>query len=328
MQRRNLIIALTLIAVIAPVLLAENDAKKDAPTIQGMEAIRMLFRTGKINDAEQFIYVEQWDDIRQPEAMHIRAQIIMRKNQRDIAATWYNLLLRIADDYPSVEGEKFRSNAEKFLKFGDRAHEKDAVAYLAQAGGKFPGPEKVGDGWMTQVSAADLHGLKALQAWFYIEGRPQVLRGDSMWIHTQKSAMHRSGLKWTEEVSERNGALFGVAHAKKPGGDEKKGPADINKEAPKDGPPAATRITYTYPGKGTMLRIGTRMWGSAFRLEVKAGDKTILEQLVEGNSWSDLSAELPSSLKKGDKITVDLILPSATNHIHGVWIDYIDVFED
>ncbi|MEX2213658.1 MAG: hypothetical protein WD768_06000 [Phycisphaeraceae bacterium] len=305
--------------------------KKEPPTIQGLEAIRLLFRTGKVNEAERFIYVELWDDINHPEAIHILAQIMMRKNQRDAAATWYRLLLRLDDERPSVESGKLRSSAEKFLKFGERTHEKAASDYLAQAGGKFPGSDKVSDLWMTQVSA-DLHGLKALQAWSYIEGHPQVLRGDSMWIHTQKSQMHRSGMKLVDEVDERKGVLFAVPHAGRASdatGGAKEGPGDINRDAPKDaGPPTFTRVTYRYPGKGKMLRIGTKMWGSAFRLEVTAGGKKVFDQLIEGNAWSDLSIDLPAGLKKDDKITLDLVLPKETKHIHGVWLDYVEVFEN
>ncbi len=309
-------------------------------TVTGLDAVRHLSKTGKHIEVEKFSYVLFWDDFRQPEAMHLLASSLAKLNRREEAATWYRLLLRVAEEYPSPEADKFKPFAANFLKFGESDHLKRAKEYDAQAGGAFPGPDKVGDLWMTQVQA-DLHSFFALKAWKLTEGENKA--EDDNWVHKAQGTMHRSGAKHVEHFLYRKGLLFTVPHPRKaeakkddkvdlfkdrkPDDDAKRDPtAALDKEAHLLGRP--TRVTIPWRGKGTVLRVGTRGYETNFILEVSAAGKVIGEAKVQTTAWSDLKFTLPSGMKSGDIVTLELITPPPASWSEGAWLDYVDFFAD
>lgn len=335
------------------VLLCTLDASAQAPdqadppksgrrvvTITGLDAVRHLSKTGKHTDVEKFSYVLFWDDFRQPEAMHLLASSLAKLNRREEAATWYRLLVRVADEYPSDEASKFKPFAVNFLKFGESDHLKRAKEYEAKVGGAFPGAEQVGDLWMTQVQA-DLHSFYALKAWKLTEGENKA--EDDNWIHKTQGTMHRSGAKHVADFLKRKGLLFTVPHPRKPAAnpaekadlfkdknkeaDAKRDPlAALDKEAHLLGRP--TQVTMPWRGKGSVLRIGTRAYETNFILEVSMQGKKFGEAKIPTTAWSDLKFDLPAGIKAGDVVTLELITPPPATWSEGAWLDYVDFFAD
>jgi hypothetical protein len=126
--------------------------------------------------------------------------------------------------------------------------------------------------------------------------------------------MHRSGLKYVDEVDGRKGVLFGVPL-------KASGPA-----AQKLGHP--TQIKLTNLGKAPFLRAGVKGYNFPFVLKVYAGGKEIASQSIGEKAWSDLKIDLKDAAGKAEQITVELVVPEDQQFGEGTWIDYLDFFEN
>jgi hypothetical protein len=285
---------------------------KQGKPLTGIEAARYANSSGQQARAEMFCLKLLWTNIHQPEAIDIlsRAQEILRKN--DEAAVWNTILLRVLEEKASpADVSKYKSGAERRLAGLNKDWEAKKAKYAEAAPGKkFDSPEKVDDLWMTQVKA-DINTLEGLYAWKLVGGK-QNAKPD--WIHNAQGAMHRSGLKYVDEVDGRKGVLFGVPL-------KASGPA-----AQKLGHP--TQIKMTNPGKAPFLRAGVKGYNSPFVLKIYAGGKEIASQPVGEKTWSDLKIDLKDAAGKAEQITVELVVPEDQQFGEGAWIDYLDFFEN
>ena len=281
-------------------------------TLTGIEGMRYANSSGQQAQAVNFGHKLLWQNIRQPECLDImsRALEILRRNEE--AAVWNTLLLRVLEDQASpADVTKFKAGAERRLTGLNKEFEAQRAKYVAKAAGKkFTSPEAVDDLWMTQVRA-DLTSLESLYAWKLVGGKKNA-KPD--WIHNAQGAMHRSGMKYVEEVDGRKGVLFAVPlKASSP-------------PAQKLGHP--TRLTMTNVGKLPFLRIGAKGYGFPFVLKVYAGGKEIFSQTVNEKAWSDLKIDLKDAAGKAEEVIVELIIPEDQRAMEGAWIDYLDFFED
>ena len=245
-----------------------------------------------------------WLDMEQPEVLFIVGSAMEKVNRKPEAATYLTLYLRTLSSGKEVpaEGKRYKAAAEQRLKAmkADQAS-LDAVYKSAASTRKFESPEKVSDIWMSQVEA-DLFSLNALYAWKMVGGRKDA---DPNWIHNTQGILHRSAMKQVDEVEGRMGVLFGVPLREK-----------------------GSRIIVRNLLSRPVLRIGARGYGFPFMLRVKDAQETILEQLVSEKEWSDLKVDLATRPAVAKQVTVELIVPEGQKWSEGVWIDYLDFFEN
>ncbi len=315
-----LVVALLATATFAQPKDAPPEKPKGRTPIQvtGVEAVRYLFRTSKFADAEDFAYPIIWKTWNQPELLHILGQTLSKLNRREDAATYYRLLMRIAEESPSADTAKWKPFAEKYLTFGETDHLKRAKQYEAETGGKFTKAEAVSDLWMTQVTA-DLRSLDELLAWKLVRMDVEFEDTEPQSVHRKQGVMHRSGMKRVDEVAGRKGLLFTIPHTRAP-----KGPAPLD-APPMKGP---TKVTIPYSGKGKFMRIGTKGYLSPFTLEVSLKGTTLHTQKIDAHTWTDVKIELKEPPKAGEVFTLELIVESGRWPNEGVWLDYAGFFAD
>jgi len=112
-------------------------------------------------------------------------------------------------------------------------------------------------------------------------------------------------MKLVDEVEGRKGVLFGVPLRDK-------------------GSKIIAKNLLSRP----MLRIGARGYGFPFNLSVKDGDERIFEQLVSEKEWADVQVDLSKRKTVPKQVMVELIVPEGQKWSEGVWIDYLDFFEN
>jgi hypothetical protein len=285
------------------------------------EAMRLLFQQRQYERVRKIALALLWNDIRRPEPMYYLAASCEKLGEREPAAVYCHLLGRILDDPatpPHARADWFRRFAANRLKVLDAEHRKRKAAYEAAAAGKrFTAPAQADDLWMTQVRC-DLHNLHGLYAWKLVGGRKDV---KAEWIHNRKGRMHRSGMKYVDEVDGRKGVLFGIPIKAGTSPDADKHHRAVLKKL---GHP--TRITTPNVGKCRFLRIGAKAYGFAFILKAYAGGKQVLSAKVTTKEWSDLKVDLGAAAGGDVPIIVELVVPEKQRWSEGAWIDYIDFF--
>ena len=288
----------------------------------GIDALRLVYKSGKPSDAEKVAYSLIWDDIRQPEVLYTLGSSEERLRKPDDAAVYYTLFLRTLAESKGQnvppEVVKQKPFAERRLKALKQDPETLAAAYAKTAAGKkFTTPEAVDDGWMNNVRG-DLFSLHGLYAWKLVGGRKDA-KPD--WIHNTQGVMHRSGMKRVDEAEGRKGVLFTV-----PLKDMNSADADqSNREAiQKLG--HNSHLQTTNVGGCTLLRAGIRGYGFPVLVKVRDGDRELLSEKVDADKWSDLKVEVPGT--KGKPLTMEFIVPEGQKNSEGVWIDYVDFFTD
>jgi hypothetical protein len=315
MRRTNLVI---LILCLLGLLTVASGPAIAQQKIVGIDAVRMLYQQGKYAQAKQFAMAEIWKDMHQPEALYFLAMIENQMKQPEAAAVYATLYLRVAALEPTA-GAKWKKPMEALLTRHDVKFQESKAEYIKSAAGKkFTKPEDVSDLWMTHVTS-ELHSLHGLYAWKLVGGRKNA-KPD--WIHNTKGEMHRSGMKYVDELDGRKGILFGV-------------PLKQNMADAKDPQAQAyyarykhpTQLKVENPGKGKILRIGTKGYGFPYLLRVLDGEKEIFTQTVEKEPWSDLKIPLNADQPPA-ALTLELTVPEGQQWMEGVWFDYIDFFED
>ncbi len=287
------------------------------------EAMRLLFQQRQYERVRKIALAMLWDDIRRPEPMYYLAAASEKLGLSEPAAVYCHLLVRILDDpatKPHAKAEWFRRFAGNRLKALDGEHRKRKARYEATAAGKtFPGPGKVDDLWMTQVRC-DLHNLHGLYAWKLVGGRKDV-KAD--WIHNRKGEMHRSAMKYVDEVHGRKGVLFSVPIKAKTSKD-----ADKHHRAvlAKLGHP--TRITLRNVGRCRYLRASARAYGFPFILKAYVADKEVFARTIGTGAWADVKVDLGEAARTGPEVVLELVVPEKQRWSEGAWIDYIDFFDD
>ncbi len=276
-------------------------------TLTGMDAVRFLYQQGDYPMAKRASLSVLWKDMRQPEALHYLTRSLVKLNEREQAAVFYHLMLRVLEEGskdksdPLTEGRK--QACRKALKVLDKNFEAEKKKYVESAAGKkFTSPQKVDDLWMTQVRCT-LRSLHGLYAWRLLGGRKDASKD---WIHNKQGSMQRSGAKYMKEVHGRKGVLF----------------CNLNRDS-KD----LSRMTWLGPVKGTSLRIGTRAYGFPFVLKVNVGKKEIFSQKIGKNAWTDLIVPLGSEPAEGQEIALELRVPEGQKWHEGAFFDYVDFFE-
>jgi hypothetical protein len=323
---RCAIIAITLPAAVTAARAQQQFRVRGRPGQQGpatgIDALRLVYKSGKPSDAETIAYRLLWDDIRQPEVLYVLGSSGERLRKPEDAGVFYTLFLRTlaeskGQDVPA-DVTKQKPFAERRLKALKQDPETLAAAYAKTAAGKkFPGPERVDDGWMNNVRG-DLFSLHGLYAWKLVGGR-QDAKPD--WIHNRQGAMHRSGLKRVDEVEGRKGVLFTV-----PLKDMNSKDADASNRDALQKLGHNSHIEVTNVGGCKLLRAGVRGYGFPVLVKVRGGDKELLSEKVDVDKWSDLKVEVPGT--KGKALTMEFIVPEGQQYSEGVWIDYVDFFED
>jgi hypothetical protein len=172
---------------------------------------------------------------------------------------------------------------------------------------------------MSQVEA-DLFSLHGLYAWKLVGGRNDA-KPD--WIHNTQGVLHRSGMKLVDEVEGRKGVLFGVPIKDKGSAD-----ADESNRKALDRLGHSSRIVARNIMGRPVLRAGARGYGFPFILRVKDGDEEIFSQNVTEKEWSDVKVELSKRPVIPKQVMVELVVPEGQKWSEGVWIDYLDFFED
>jgi hypothetical protein len=302
-------------------------AQPQPQKLAGIEAMRALHQSGKPADAERFAVQMLWNDIRQPEVLFYLATAEERLRKMPDAGAFYALFLRTLDEsgkggggdaaYPDVA--KHKPLAERKLKGLKQDAATLSAAYAKTAAGKkFTTPEAVDEVWMNNVRG-DLFSLHALYAWKYAGGRKDA-KPD--WIHNTQGVMHASGLKRVDEVEGRKGVLFTI-----PLKDMNSTDADApNREAlQKLG--HNSHVEAVNGGGGKFLRAGLRGYGFPVLIKVRLGEKELHSETVGIDKWSDVKVELPAE-SKGKAVSMELIVPEGQKSSEGVWIDYLDFFEN
>jgi hypothetical protein len=285
-----------------------------------MDALRMLHQKSNYKDAERYAYSLLWQDIRQPEALYLLASAQERLRKPQEAAASYTLFLRTLVPDAPPELAKFKPIAEKRLKALKQDPESLRAAYAKTARGKkFTSPEAVDDAWMNNVEA-DLFNLHGLYAWKLAGGRKDA-KPD--WVHNAQGRMHRSGMKYVEDVEGRKGVLFGI-----PLKDTSSADADQHHRESLQKLGHNSRITARNLGGNKFLRVGARGYGFPFTLRVLAGESELAKETVKVEAWSDLKVEMPTGPPKDQEIVVELIVPEGQQWSEGVWVDYLDFFDN
>ena len=288
--------------------------------LAGVEALRMLYQKNNFKDAERYAHSLLWKDVRQPEVLYLLGQSQERLRKPQEAAAAYTLYLRVVAPDSTDASAKFRPMVEKRLKALKQDPESLRAAYAkAAAAKKFTSPEEVNDAWMDNVEA-DLFSLHGLYAWKLAGGRKDA-KPD--WIHNTHGRLHRSGMKYVEELEGRKGVLFGV-----PLKDFNSADADQSNREALQVLGHNSRITARNVVGGKILRVGARGYGFPFELRVLVDDKEIAKEVVRTEEWSDLKIDLPEGGKKDQEVMVELIVPEGQQWSEGVWIDYLDFFDN
>lgn len=326
------IVAATCLALSAslPVVAQQRrtGAAQPPQKLTGIEAMRALHQSGKPADAERFALTMLWEDIRQPEVLFYLATAEERLRKSPDAAAYYTLYLRTLDDAtrgggggaaPYPDAAKHKPLAERKLKAQKQDTAALSAAYAKTAAAKkFTAPEAVDDVWMNNVRG-DLFSLHGLYAWKLVGGRKDA-KPD--WIHNTQGVMHGSGLKRVDEVEGRKGVLFTV-----PLKDMNSADADDSNRQALQKLGHNSHIETVNVGGGKFLRAGVRGYGFPVLLKVRLGDKELHSETVAVEKWSDLKVALPAE-SKGKPVSMELIVPEGQKSSEGVWIDYIDFFEN
>jgi len=329
-------------------------------TYKGVAALRYVFE--KRRDfplAEKFAYRMLWKNIEDPESLFILARSVDLQRRPQEAAVYFTLLLRVLAKSEPAMVRKYKSLAERRLKLLNKEYDQRKAAFIGSAPGKrFVSPEQVDDGWMMNVEA-DLFGLHSLYAWKLVGGRTKGVKPD--WIHNAQGRMHRSGLKLCDEVDGRKSVLFGVPIRAKPRQGEHPGMTATIKRL---GHP--TQVRTWNVGRCRFLRVGTKAYGFPYGLKVyadgAAGSREIFSQRIDVQRWSDLKIELPrlpelpelprpsgtqparrqenrssepkpspagtAPEQKHQQVVLELVVPQQQRWSEGVWLDYVDFFDN
>jgi hypothetical protein len=286
-------------------------------TLTQIEALRIWSNQGQHANVEKAAYSMLWKDIRQPEVLHLLANSLDRMNKKGDAAVYYTLFLRIVDKDSPAEFQRLRQTVERKLKtMGQDSATQEAAYVNAASKQKWDSPDKAADAWMN-VAEADIFNLHGLYAWKLVDGRKDAA-GD--WIHNTQGVMHRSGMKLVSEVEGRKGVLFGVPLKELGSAD-----ADEHHRKSLDQLKHNSSLAVKNPLGKKVLRIGTRAYGFPFILKVKDGEKELGRQTVKVEEWSDLKIELTEVPRQ---VTLDLIVPEGQKWSEGVWIDYVDFYDE
>jgi hypothetical protein len=302
-------------------------AQPPPQSLTGIDAMRALYQSGKPADIERFALTMLWKDIRQPEVLFYLGTGEERLRKTPDAAAFYTLFLRTLDEAskagggaaPYPDSAKHKQLAERKLKALKQDPAALAAAYAKTATGKkFTTPEAVDDVWMNNVRG-DLFSLNGLYAWKLVGGRKDA-KPD--WIHNTQGAMHVSGLKKVDDVEGRKGVLFTI-----PLKDMNSADADSANRDELQKLGHNSHVEATNVGGGKVLRAGLRGYGFPVLVKVKLGDKELHSETVPVDKWSDLKVALPPE-SKGKPVSVELIVPEGQKSSEGVWIDYLDFFEN
>jgi hypothetical protein len=283
-----------------------------AQTLSGMEALRYLHARREFAKAEQYAYGILWENIRQPEALWLLGDSLFKQKKTEDAAAFLTMLLQVwqEDGLPNQQKE-YKRQAERVLTSVNKKFDQEKAAYAQKAPGKqFESAEKVDDLWMTQVKA-DLAPLHGLYAWKLVGGRKDK-KPD--WIHNRQGSMHRSGLKYVEEVDGRKGVLFGVPLKLEHARTQKLG--------------HAPRVTMVNSGKCAFLRVGIKGYNFPFVLKVQAAGRELFSRQIGPAAWSDLKIELGDAAGKAEPVILELTVPATQGPFEGVWLDYVDFFDN
>ena len=304
-------VLLAVSAAVAPAAVRTTRGPKTAiqadETGKLTQALKLLYARGQYRDAVKCAYVALWKDIRRPEALRYLILSLRQPNQREDAAAFTHILQWVLEDpqYKTYRNAaQLKRWAQTRLKTLDVAGRKRQKEYLARAGERrFTSPREADDLWMTQVRS-DLRGLHGLYAWKLVGGRSDARKD---WIHNRQGRMHRSGAKYMDDVHGRKGVLFTV-------------PAKKSKRL--------SRVILKNHGKGKVLRIGARAYGFSFLLNVVAGEKRIFSKTVGKKNWEDLKVPLDPAAAKAGEIVLELVVPEKQRWSEGVFLDYVDLFQN
>lgn len=285
-----------------------------------IEALRTWHGRGNHKEVIENAPKLLWKDIEQPEVLYLLGSSLEKSNRKPEAAAYLTLFLRTLDMKRGEAGNTagFRPAVERRLKtMGQDQATLDAQYRKAAASRRFESAEKVDDVWMSQVEG-DLFSLHGLYAWNLTGGRKDA-KPD--WIHNTQGVMHRSGLKRMDEVDGRKGVLFTVPL-------KEHGSKDLDEHHSRslERLGHSSRVIARNPLGRKVLRIGSKGYGFGFLLKVKddAG-KELLSKQVGTENWEDIKLDLPGAPKE---VIVELIVPEGQKWSEGVWIDYLDFFEN
>ena len=328
-----------LLALAAGLLIGPDVRAQQGPTVRtvkGIEAMRLLYQRGEYARAAYFGYAEIWKDICKPDVLLLIGSSLERLGETEDAAVYYTLALRTLEFGKAADVRASARQIQAMLARVDAAHRQAKAQYAKTAAGKrFTSPRQVDDLWMSQVTC-DLHCLHGLYAWKLVGGRKDA-RPD--WIHNRQGRMHRSGMKYVDEVDGRKGVLFSVPVKAKTSPDADKWHRAILARL---GHP--TQITTANPGHCRFLRIGAKGYGFDFILKAYLAGREIFSQRIGTKDWADLKIDLqeaarpagsPATAKsttqpaaEAEAVTIELVVPKGQRWSEGVWIDYLDFFDD
>jgi hypothetical protein len=306
--------------------------KRTVRTVKGIEAMRLLYQRGDYARAAHFGYAEVWKDVRRPDVLLLIGSSLERLGKQDDAAVYYTLALRTLAHGKTADPALSRKRIEARLARVNAGHRQRRAEYARTAAGKrFSSPGEVSDLWMSQVTC-DLHCLHTLYAWKLVGGRKDF---KGKWIHDEQGRMHRSGAKYVNEVDGRRGVLFSVPIKAAASKD-----ADKWHRAILDRLGHPTQITTRNPARCRFLRIGTKAYNFPYLLKVYRQGEEIFSQKVGTQTWVDLKIDLagppteaatrPASrpAPEGEPFIIELVVPEGQRCNEGVWIDYMDFFEN
>lgn len=276
--------------------------------LRGVDAIKALYDHGNYGDARRFCYYQLWKDINQPEALYYLTRSLEKLGEKDEAAVFCHIMLRVLDEHPESKAHpraaSRRALCTAALKRLDGLYRADCNTYVQGAlHKKFASPTDVDDLWMTQVKC-DLRGLHGLYAWKLVGGRKDA-KPD--WSHNTQGAMHRSAAKYMADVHGRRGVLFCIPSKKSR---------------------RLSRVVWTGPVRGKVLRVGTRAYGFPYVLNVVVGDRTIRSQTIGKDAWADLRVPLDVEGGVDEPVVLELVIPEEQRWMEGLFLDYIDFFDD
>ena len=296
-------------------LLAPQLTSAATVELQGLEALKFLYRRGDYAKAKEAGYVVLWNDIRQPEALFYLASSLEKLNDREQAAVFYRILLRALDEDSKSDprAASRKATAQKALDRLDGSYRAAQKKYADAAEGKsFTSPDQVSDLWMTQVRC-DLRPLHGLYAWKLVGGRKDA-KPD--WIHNTQGAMHRSGAKLMDEIQGRRGVLFCIPNKKS------------DKLSRLMSEPRALASGLAAPSRSRLRWVGTMAYGFPYLLNVLVGSKQLFSKTIGKDKWEDLKITLDVEITKENPVTLELVVPEDQRWMEGIFFDYVDFFED
>jgi len=296
-------------------LLAPQWTSAATVELQGLEALKFLYRRGDYAKAKEAGYVVLWNDIRQPEALFYLASSLEKLNDREQAAVFYRILLRALDEDSKSDprAASRKATAQKALDRLDGSYRAAQKKYADAAEGKsFTSPDQVSDLWMTQVRC-DLRPLHGLYAWKLVGGRKDA-KPD--WIHNTQGAMHRSGAKLMDEIQGRRGVLFCIPNKKS------------DKLSRLMSEPRALASGLAAPSRSRLRWVGTMAYGFPYLLNVLVGSKQLFSKTIGKDKWEDLKITLDVEITKENPVTLELVVPEDQRWMEGIFFDYVDFFED